>query len=64
MNSRPTPYPRPPGMPPLQARPVRRDEHEAAGGDPRTGVGAAKSPCATMTGPARQMCYASYGVAT
>jgi hypothetical protein len=51
-------------MLPLQTRPVRRDELEAAGGDPRVGVGAAKSPCATMTGPARQMCYSSYGVAT
>ncbi|MEU8616382.1 hypothetical protein [Streptomyces sp. NPDC048623] len=62
MNTRRTPHPRPPGALPLQARPVHRDAYEA-GADPRTGVGAAKSPCATMTGPARQMCYASYGVA-
>ncbi|MCX2185539.1 hypothetical protein KV205_34275 [Streptomyces sp. SKN60] len=61
MNARSTPRPGRPGALPLQARPVRRDEHEA-GADPRTGVGAAKSPCSTMTGPARQMCYASYGV--
>ncbi|WP_370414114.1 hypothetical protein [Streptomyces fradiae] len=63
MNTRRTPHPTHAGAPPLQVRPVRRDEHEAGTG-PRTGVGAAKSPCATLTGPARQMCYGSYGVAT
>ncbi|MBT2439687.1 hypothetical protein J7E93_06035 [Streptomyces sp. ISL-36] len=63
MNTRHTPRPGHPGAQPLQSRPVRRDEPEA-GTNSRTGVGAAKSPCATMTGPARQMCYSSYGVAT
>ncbi|MEU7296433.1 hypothetical protein AB0A76_25040 [Streptomyces exfoliatus] len=53
---------RPGGMP-LQARPVQRDGPETGARDARTGVVAAKSSCATMTGPARQMCYARYGVA-
>ncbi|MEU7030396.1 hypothetical protein AB0A60_27380 [Streptomyces sp. NPDC046275] len=64
MNTRRTAPPDRPGALPLLARPVRRDESAAGAADARTGVGAAKSPCATLTGPARQMCYGSYGVAT
>ncbi|CUM39473.1 hypothetical protein H4W23_22495 [Streptomyces gardneri] len=52
-----------PGAMPLQARPVQRDRPETGAPDARTGVTAAMSSCATMTGPARQMCYAQYGVA-
>ncbi|MFD4317673.1 hypothetical protein [Streptomyces sp. NPDC058548] len=51
-----------PGAMPLQVRPVHRD---APGGEaPGTGSGveAALSSCATLTGPARQMCYAGGGV--
>ncbi|MFE7546608.1 hypothetical protein [Streptomyces gardneri] len=51
-----------PGAMPLQARPVQREGPAAGAGDTRTGVEAAKSSCATMTGPARQMCYANQGV--
>ncbi|MFF3839915.1 hypothetical protein [Streptomyces sp. NPDC001930] len=51
-----------PGAMPLQVRPVHRDRPEAGARDARTGVAAAMSSCATMTGPARQMCYAQYGV--
>ncbi|CAM5383356.1 hypothetical protein [Streptomyces tanashiensis] len=51
-----------PGAMPLQARPVRREGPGAGAGDTRTGAEAAMSSCATMTGPARQMCYASHGV--
>lgn len=64
MNTQRIPHPTRPGTPPLQVRPVHRDAYENGAADPRTGVGAAKSPCATLTGPARQMCYGSYGVAT
>ncbi|MFJ3900106.1 hypothetical protein [Streptomyces sp. NPDC090025] len=63
MNTRRNPPPGRPGAPPLLAHPVSRDVYEA-GAASRTGAGAAKSPCATLTGPARQMCYGSYGVAT
>lgn len=49
---------------PLQAHPIRRDDPGTTGVHARTGVGAALSSCATMTGPARQMCYASQGVST
>ncbi|MET7756922.1 hypothetical protein ABZT27_19790 [Streptomyces sp. NPDC005389] len=51
-----------PGAMPPQVRPVHRDGPETGGRDARDGVVAAKSSCATMTGPARQMCYAQYGV--
>ncbi|MEU9703487.1 hypothetical protein [Streptomyces sp. NPDC047981] len=51
-----------PGGLPIQARPVRRDVPDAGARDTRTGVEASLSSCATMTGPARQMCYASHGV--
>ncbi|MER5202818.1 hypothetical protein [Streptomyces sp. NPDC002825] len=53
-----------PGAMPLLARPVRRDDQQDGARDTRTGVGAALSSCATMTGPARQMCYAQYGAST
>ncbi|MCX4982490.1 hypothetical protein [Streptomyces sp. NBC_00572] len=52
-----------PGAMPLQARPVHRDGPEAGARDARTGAVAAMSSCATKAGPARQMCYAQYGVA-
>ncbi|MFE5593819.1 hypothetical protein [Streptomyces sp. NPDC056549] len=51
-----------PGAMPLQARPVHREGHEPGTRGTRTGAEAAMSSCATMTGPARQMCYASHGV--
>ncbi|MEU6625776.1 hypothetical protein ABZ926_34140 [Streptomyces litmocidini] len=51
-----------PGAVPLQARPVRREGHAPGARDARTGAEAAMSSCATMTGPARQMCYAGHGV--
>ncbi|MFF8380852.1 hypothetical protein ACF07V_32480 [Streptomyces sp. NPDC015661] len=51
-----------PGAVPLQARPVQRDGPAAEAGSTRTGVEPAKSSCAGMTGPARQMCYAGHGV--
>ncbi|CAM5382048.1 hypothetical protein STANM309S_03100 [Streptomyces tanashiensis] len=48
---------------PCRSRPAPSDAGPGAGaGDTRTGAEAAMSSCATMTGPARQMCYASHGV--
>ncbi|MEV4429140.1 hypothetical protein ACN9M0_20260 [Streptomyces sp. R-07] len=51
-----------PGAMPLQARPVHREGPGAGAGDARNGAEAARSSCADMTGPARQMCYAGHGV--
>jgi hypothetical protein len=50
---------------PVLAPPVQRDgwTESVEHGSTAVGVQAAKSACAAMTGPARQMCYsARYGV--
>ncbi|MEU0646061.1 hypothetical protein [Streptomyces umbrinus] len=58
--------PQPQIRPPLQARPVSRDDESApAAQSPGGGVAAARSQCADMTGAARQMCYATkHGIST
>ncbi|MFJ2937524.1 hypothetical protein ACIO8G_32740 [Streptomyces sp. NPDC087219] len=47
---------------PLQVRPVHRDAPGSEAPGTGSGVEAALSSCATLTGPARQMCYAGGGV--
>jgi hypothetical protein len=45
---------------PIQARPVRRTGSSASSGE-AAGILAAAVKCHTLTGPARDMCYAIYG---
>jgi hypothetical protein len=50
---------------PIQSAPVVRDDQIDTGGAHRNGSGveAAQSRCSSLTGLARQMCYASlYGI--
>lgn len=56
----------PKGTPPIQARPVYRDDWSAPQAEHADcGVEAARSRCAKLRGPARQMCYAArYGTST
>lgn len=51
---------------PVQAPPVHREDTAApAGPHVADGVEAARTQCADLTGPARQMCYhAKYGIST
>jgi hypothetical protein len=52
---------------PVQSPPVNRENAATApaGQHPAAGVEAARTKCADLTGPARQMCYhAKYGIST